>query len=210
MVPLDTMDHFTEDNELGVLLGDGIYDLPSNRRRRHVTDRTRPTWKRCSVVATVATVAFAAGVLCSDMFKKPISLSDDESKQTIYQQLGIKPYSVSDAQSSAVEKHRVYKYNSPYETMFPEFKLPYYAKKTIPYDDNIPVNQQVCFVHGMLNRCCLCSLDVRRRSSHINILVFFIAAIQLEKPEEVLLVAVSVSRCTAAVMARQYPAFFQS
>ena len=68
----------------------------------------------------------------------------DESSQTttLYNELGIDAYALSTNDNS-----KVYKYFSPYEQRFPKYKRPYWAEKTIPYNNNIPTDKQVCFVH---------------------------------------------------------------
>ena len=61
---------------------------------------------------------------------------------TFYDGLGMDPYS-----QRPNSNQRLYKYFSPYEQRFPEYKRPLWAQKTIPYNKNVPTSKQVCFVH---------------------------------------------------------------
>lgn len=69
----------------------------------------------------------------------------DEPQPTLYEQLGIDAYSHQNINTSG--HHKIYKYISPYEQRFPNYKRPYWAEKTIPYNNNVPTNKQICFVH---------------------------------------------------------------
>lgn len=47
--------------------------------------------------------------------------------------------------NAGMKKH--YLLDSPYEKRYPDYDLPMWAKRTIPYNKNIDEEKQICFVH---------------------------------------------------------------
>lgn len=68
----------------------------------------------------------------------------------LYDELGVYAHDLNTA-SNATSHNRVYNYYSPYKERFPNEALTFGFKKSIPYNDNVPTEKQICFVHGELN-----------------------------------------------------------
>ena len=163
----DDMDIFEHDRLL-LQTENAPPNLPLSRCR--VEDSTTlpikfATWKQCLFVLAVAASTFAAGVLSADLFMTSLSLSATKStsagdleplKQKDSLVDAFSPFNFSQYLRSSPPKqspdgehkvHRRYKYPSPYEERFPKYELPYWAKKNLPYNDAIPPEHQICFVH---------------------------------------------------------------
>ncbi|KAL3792485.1 hypothetical protein HJC23_000935 [Cyclotella cryptica] len=78
----------------------------------------------------------------NDSFHALDQWDDFIKSASLYDELRIDPYS-----ASTTNNQKVYKYSSPYEQRFPNYKRPYWAEKTIPYNDDVPTDMQICFVH---------------------------------------------------------------
>lgn len=72
-----------------------------------------------------------------------VSTKKQETKPIMYDGLSIYPY----MPDSSTHHHGTYDYVSPYELRFPNYKLTYGFRKTVPYNFNLPTHKQVCFVH---------------------------------------------------------------
>lgn len=101
-----------------------------------------------TLVLTVMSLrSFKSTLFESDAKTRPdfnllVQWDKSSESKTLYEQLGIDAYS-----QPTSGNHKIYKYESPYEQRFPKYKRPYWAEKTIPYNRNVPTNQQICFVH---------------------------------------------------------------
>lgn len=122
-------------------------------------EQSRPARKSFLAFAVVA-FAGASLSLCykSPSFDKSASLKLDtqtafardesissmlEPTPLLYNGVSIYPYTPN----SNPHHHGTYHYFSPYEERFPNFKLTYGFRKTIPYNKDLPTDKQVCFVH---------------------------------------------------------------
>ncbi|KAL7487882.1 hypothetical protein ACHAW6_013459 [Cyclotella cf. meneghiniana] len=87
-------------------------------------------------------LGFTVETKVDDSFYVWDQLDDFTNSTTLYDELRIDTYS-----TSTQNNHTVYKYFSPYEQRFPNYKRPYWAEKTIPYNNDVPTDKQICFVH---------------------------------------------------------------
>lgn len=113
------------------------------------------TWRKSLFI--FAAVAVFTGVSASLFFKDFSTKLDtktafsqdgavstvEESRPLLYDGLEIYPY----APSKNTLHRGTYDYVSPYEQRFPNYKLTYGFKKTIPYNEDLPTDKQICFVH---------------------------------------------------------------
>ncbi|KAL3804861.1 hypothetical protein HJC23_006633 [Cyclotella cryptica] len=143
-------------------IGHGIYNLP-HQSQRHRFDQSLsspPTGRNSRFI--FATALIFAGVSLHGM-SKIASLGSDVKTTSSYDGIDIferlksemKPRSIYDelevdslnTTSNPNSRHGIYKYFSPYEQRFPNDRLTHGFKKSIPYNNNIPPNKQICFVH---------------------------------------------------------------
>lgn len=139
-------------------LGQGIYKLPERSRKSKLS--RLPLTSRRETLVIFAAVAIFLGSMSSKVFRSTQLQSDAKTKEsesfnsllqwdkssetkTLYDELGIDAYT----QTSTNENHKIYKYDSPYEQRFPKYKRPDWAEKTIPYNEDVPTNKQLCFCH---------------------------------------------------------------
>lgn len=118
------------------------------------SEPSRPLRKYTVVFAAIALFTGASVSLLSNntsmKFHLKTALSDDgsttksqETKSIMYDGLSIYPYTPGSNPS-----HRgTYDYFSPYEQRFPNYKLTYGFRKTVPYNFDLPTHKQICFVH---------------------------------------------------------------
>jgi hypothetical protein len=145
-------------------LGHGIYNLPRQSQKPRFAQSLSSPWTGKNSVFIFAAALIFAGVSLLGM-SKIVSLGSEvkiasgydgvdiferlksEMKpRSIYDELGIDPYSLNTTKNPN-SRHGTYKYFSPYEQRFPGDRLTHGFKKSIPYNDNIPINKQICFVH---------------------------------------------------------------
>ena len=91
----------------------------------------------------VPSVSVGSDIEARPNFNSLVKWDDASQTLSLYEELGIDAYS----QRPTTSNEQIYRYFSPYEERFPTYELPYFAEKTIPYNDNVPTNKQVCFVH---------------------------------------------------------------
>lgn len=116
---------------------------------------SRPLGKSLTAFATIAIFTVGYVTLFYDKTSFSIitqkvavthdgSMAGNEPKSLVYDDgVPILPY----APSSNSSHKGIFNYFSPYEQRFPNYKLTYGFQKTIPYNNHIPTDKQICFVH---------------------------------------------------------------